>query len=134
MAHFHQHGFTAYAVELQNTGEMIGFTGLLIPSFEAHFTPAVEIGWRLSSRHWNCGLATEAASAVLQYAFTALRLESLVSFTTVPNRTSRRVMEKIGMHHNPDDDFDHPTLPAESPLRRHVLYRLDKSAWIQSFR
>lgn len=95
IAHYKEKGFSLYAVELKNTGEMIGFLGLMPPSFEAHFTPAVEIGWRLSSTHWNQGYATEGAKAVLHYAFTSLNLPEVVSFTAVNNLASRRVMEKL---------------------------------------
>ncbi|CDZ77327.1 Acetyltransferase (GNAT) family protein [Legionella massiliensis] len=108
---------------------MIGFLGLMTPSFDAHFTPAVEIGWRLSSKYWNQGYATEGAKAVLHYAFNCLNIERLVSFTVVNNLASRRVMEKIGMHHNPPDDFEHPRLSVDSPLRKHVLYRLSKEEY-----
>ena len=128
--HYKEHGFCLYAVELKENNEFIGFLGLSTPSFEAHFTPAVEIGWRLASRHWNKGYATEGAKAVLKYGFLTLNLNEIVSFTVVNNRASRRIMEKIGLHHNPDDDFNHPRLAADSPLRRHVLYRLS----IESFR
>jgi RimJ/RimL family protein N-acetyltransferase len=122
--HFDQHGFGVYAAELVETQAFIGFIGLNIPSFEAPFMPAVEIGWRLAHGYWGRGLATEGARAVVQYAFETLQLPSLVSFTVPANLRSRRVMEKIGMVHNPDDDFDHPSLPEGHPMRRHVLYRL----------
>jgi len=127
--HDEAHGFSLYAVEMKATEEMIGFLGLMTPSFEAHFTPAMEIGWRLSSQHWNQGLATEGAKAVLGHAFTDLNSEEIVSFTVINNHASRRVMEKIGMKHNSADDFDHPKLGEKSPLRRHVLYRLSKKDW-----
>ena len=122
--HHNDHGFSLYAVELKLTGEMIGWCGLMIPSFDAHFMPAVEIGWRLASHHWNQGYATEAAKAVLQYAFLNLKLKEVVSFTAVDNIRSRHVMEKIGLQHNPADDFDHPNLEKSHPLNRHVLYRI----------
>ena len=122
-AHFAEHGWGPWAAELRETGEFIGFIGLNVPVFEAHFTPCVEIGWRLAAEHWGRGLATEGAGAVLGYAFTELRLPEVVSFTTVANQRSRRVMEKIGMTRNPADDFDHPGLAEGHPLRRHVLYR-----------
>lgn len=124
MNHYKKYGFSAYAVELKSNGEFIGFVGLLVVSFEAHFTPAVEIGWRLGSQYWGNGYATEAAKAVVDFAFTILKLEEIVSFTVENNIRSRRIMEKIGLHHNPRDDFDHPKLPTSSPLCRHVLYRL----------
>lgn len=125
--HQHENGFSLYAVELKDTGQMIGWCGLMILSFEAHFTPAVEIGWRLASEHWNQGYATEAAKAVLQYAFNRLELNEVVSFTAVGNMRSRRVMEKIGLHHNTEDDFDHPKLEKSHPLCQHVLYRISKN-------
>ena len=106
------------AAELRETGEFIGFIGLSVPTFEAHFTPCVEIGWRLAAEHWGRGLATEGARAVLARAE-----GEVVSFTTVGNLRSRRVMEKLGLTHDPRDDFDHPRLPEGHPLRRHVLYR-----------
>ncbi len=127
--HQDDHGFSFYAVELKSTGEMIGWCGLMIPSFEAHFMPAVEIGWRIASSQWNHGYATEAAKAVLQYAFENLQLNEVVSFTVPDNNRSRRVMEKIGLHHNSADDFDHPKLEKLHPLCRHVLYRISQNEW-----
>ena len=123
---YKKYGFTAYAVELKSNGEFIGFVGLLVTSFEAHFTPAVEIAWRLDSKCWGQGYATEAAKAIIDFSFTTLKLEEVVSFTVENNIRSRRVMEKIGMHHNPHDDFDHPKLPKNSPLCPHVFYRLSR--------
>lgn len=122
-AHFAAHGYGPWAAELRATGEFIGFVGLSIPRFESHFTPCVEIGWRLAKEHWGRGLATEGAHEVVGHAFGNLRLAELVSFTSVGNTRSRRVMEKIGMTHDVADDFDHPSLPEGHWLRRHVLYR-----------
>jgi RimJ/RimL family protein N-acetyltransferase len=121
--HFNQRGFGPFAVELLDTRSFIGFIGLSVPKFEAHFTPAVEIGWRLAFEHWGKGLATEGAGAVLAFGFEAFGMDQIVSFTVPPNLRSRRVMEKIGMTYDPRDDFDHPGLPEYHPLRRHVLYR-----------
>ena len=130
--HYKTHGFSLYAVELKSTGTFIGFLGLMIPSFEAHIPPAVEIGWRLSSNHWNQGYATEGAKAVLAYAFDTLQLNEVLSFTVINNKASRRVMEKIGMLYDPADDFEHPNLAEEHPLRQHVLYRLSKENFIEN--
>jgi len=124
--HFELHGHGPYAAELIETGTFIGYIGLYTPTFEAHFTPAVEIAWRLSADYWGRGLATEGALAVLQHAFHSLNLASLVSFTVPANLRSRRVMEKLGMTHDPADDFDHPLLPPGDALRRHVLYRISR--------
>ena len=117
-------GWGLFAVERKSTAAFSGFTGLSIPGFEAAFTPSVEIGWRLTTDAWGQGLATEAALAVRHFAFSVLQLPEIVSFTAVNNQRSRRVMEKIGMTHSPEDLFDHPALPPGHPLRRHVLYRL----------
>jgi RimJ/RimL family protein N-acetyltransferase len=122
--HIQTHGFGLFAAELRSPQSFIGYIGLAIPSFQAAFTPCVEVGWRLSAVHWGKGLATEGAREVVRYAFRVLGLEELVSFTVPANIRSRRVMEKLGMTNDPADDFDHPKLPEGHPLRRHALYRL----------
>ena len=122
-AHFQQHGFAQWAVEIPGITPFAGFIGLSIPRFEAHFTPCVEIGWRLDADHWNRGYATEGARAALEFGFRELGLQEIVSFTVPANVRSRRVMEKLGMTHSPSDDFYQPALPEGHPLRRHVLYR-----------
>ena len=121
-AHFGNHGFGLWAVEIPGATPFAGFIGLSVPSFQAHFTPCVEIGWRLARDQWGKGYATEGAQAVLRFGFEELKLEEIVSFTTAGNLRSRRVMERIGMSYSPADDFDHPGLPEAHPLRRHVLY------------
>jgi RimJ/RimL family protein N-acetyltransferase len=125
--HIETHGFGLFATELRASHSFIGFIGLAIPSFQARFTPCVEVGWRLSAIHWRKGLATEGACEVIRFAFGVLRLDDVVSFTVPANVRSWRVMEKLGMTHDPADDFDHPKLPEGHPLRRHVLYRLRAS-------
>jgi RimJ/RimL family protein N-acetyltransferase len=128
-AQFAQRGFGLWALELPGVADFAGFVGLSVPAFEAHFTPAVEIGWRLARRHQGFGYASEAARAVLAHGFERVGLDEIVSFTVPANTASRRVMEKIGMLRDPAGDFDHPSLPEGSPLRRHVLYRLSRAAW-----
>jgi RimJ/RimL family protein N-acetyltransferase len=123
-AHFEKHGFGPGAVELIEDHSFIGFIGLNVATFPAHFTPCVEIAWRLSAAHWGRGLATEGAREMVRQAFDTLHLKELVAFTVPANVRSRRVMEKLGMTNNVADDFDHPELPAGHPLRRHVLYRV----------
>jgi RimJ/RimL family protein N-acetyltransferase len=115
-------GWGLWAVE--HDGRFLGFAGLSPVGFEAHFTPATEIGWRLRRDAWGQGFATEAARAVVAFAFDDLGIRELVSFTSVGNERSRAVMRRLGMTHDPRDDFDHPKLATDSPLRRHVLYRL----------
>jgi RimJ/RimL family protein N-acetyltransferase len=120
---FARRGFGLWAVEVPGVADFIGFVGLAVPHFEAHFTPCVEIGWRLAHEHWGKGYATEAARAALDFGFGRLALDEIVSFTVPANRRSRGVMERIGMTRTPADDFDHPVLAEGHPLRRHVLYR-----------
>jgi RimJ/RimL family protein N-acetyltransferase len=127
-ADFEKHGFGWFAAELRQERVFIGFIGLSVPSFTAHFTPCVEIGWRLAAAYWSRGLATEGARAAAHYGFETLGLHEIVSFTVPGNIRSRRVMEKIGMTHNPADDFDHPSIAEGHPMLRHVLYRLKRSA------
>jgi RimJ/RimL family protein N-acetyltransferase len=123
-AHFEQHGFGLWAVEVPGVAPFVGFVGLAVPRFEASFTPCVEIGWRLAFDYWGRGYATEGARAVLAYGFDTAGLSEILSFTAIQNVRSRRVMEKIGMQHSPEEDFDHPLLPAGHTLQRHALYRI----------
>jgi RimJ/RimL family protein N-acetyltransferase len=122
-------GFGLWATELRESGAFIGFVGLRAPSFEAHFTPCIEIGWRLAPESWGQGFATEAARECLRFAFQSLALGEVVSFTVPLNRRSRAVMERLGMRYDAGGDFDHPRLPAGHALRRHVLYRLRREQW-----
>ena len=122
--HLAQEGFGLWAVEVAGEVPFIGFVGLNRVPFEAHFTPAVEVGWRLARPHWGKGYATEAARAALTFGFDEVGLTEIVSFTTEGNLRSRAVMERLGMSHDPADDFDHPSPVIGDRLRRHVLYRL----------
>ena len=127
--HFARHGFGLWAVEAPGIADFVGFVGLAVPSFEAHFTPCVEIGWRLAREHWGHGYATEAATAALAFAFGDRALEEIVAFTVPANIPSRRVMGRLGMRRLPADDFEHPAIAAGHPLRSHVLYRLRRADW-----
>ena len=122
-----ERGWGLWALERIDTSEFIGFTGLWQVPADYPFVPAVEVGWRLARGHWGLGFATEAARAAVQFGFDRIGLQEIVSMTSVANLRSRRVMEKLGMTHDPADDFDHPRVPEGSPLRRHVLYRLQRS-------
>jgi RimJ/RimL family protein N-acetyltransferase len=124
-----ERGFGLWAVEAPGITPFLGYVGLAEPAFQAEFTPCVEIGWRLAREHWGKGYATEAAIAVIDYAFEDLALSDILSFTAQGNLRSRRVMERLGMRHHPSEDFDHPSIPTGHPLRRHVLYRLTNTDW-----
>jgi RimJ/RimL family protein N-acetyltransferase len=122
-----EYGFGLWAVEVPGIAPFIGFTGLAVPRFSEHFTPCVEIGWRIARELWGRGYAPEAARAALAHGFGPLGLDEIVSFTSVANVRSRRVMEKLGMTHDPRDDFEHPSLAVGHPLRAHVLYRIRRA-------
>lgn len=123
-AGFGRHGFGLWAVERRADGEFLGFAGIAPVPFEAPFTPAVEVGWRLARPAWGHGYATEAARAALRFGFAEAGLEEVVAMTAVGNARSRAVMERLGMSRDPRDDFEHPRLPPGDPLRPHVLYRI----------
>jgi RimJ/RimL family protein N-acetyltransferase len=131
-AGFETNRFGLWAVEVTATREFVGFTGLSRPRFQAHFMPAVEVGWRLARPAWGHGYATEAARAALEYGFGPAALDEIVSFTTRTNARSRAVMDRLGMVHDETDDFDHPTLAESDPLRPHVLYRLQRDRWLST--
>ncbi|MET9271304.1 GNAT family N-acetyltransferase [Kribbella sp. NPDC003557] len=124
-----ERGWGWWALEVRATGEFIGFTGLNAPTFEAPFLPGVEIGWRLAKGAWGNGYATEAARAALAYGFGPAGFDEILSFTATTNVPSQRVMQRIGMVHDEAGDFDHPRIAEDSPLRRHVLYRIDRAQW-----
>lgn len=121
-------GYGLWAVEVRTSGEFIGFVGLANPSWDASFTPCTEVGWRLARSAWGYGYATEAAKAALATAFGPVGLDEVVSFTTIRNLRSQKVMKRIGMTRDPSADFDHPGVAA-GPLRRHVLYRISRTSW-----
>jgi ribosomal-protein-alanine N-acetyltransferase len=121
--HFERYGFGLWAAEVDGGPPFAGFVGLSVVPFESHFTPAVEIGWRLAREHWGHGYASEAAAEALRAAFDELALPEVVSFTVPANTRSRAVMERLGLIHDERDDFDHPAVRPGDPRRRHVLYR-----------
>ena len=127
--HFDQHGYGWWTAELKKSGDFIGLIGLVHVPWRAHFTPAVEVGWRLASAYWGQGYATEGARAALDCGFARLGLSEIVSITVPANRPSWRVMQRIGMRRDPAGDFDHPRLAEGDPLRRHLLYRIDRARW-----
>lgn len=128
-AHFALHGFGQWVLERHEQPGLIGVLGLQWVRFDAAFTPAVEIGWRLHQAHWRQGYAREAGEAVLAHAFQVLQLPAVLAFTVPANRPSQALMGALGMQHQAAEDFEHPLLPVGHPLRRHVLYRLSRNAW-----
>jgi RimJ/RimL family protein N-acetyltransferase len=130
-AHFDDHGFGLWALEVPDVVPFAGFVGLALPSFDAPFGPCVEIGWRLAPASCGQGYAREAAATCVTFAFETLHLAELVSFTVPENLRSIGVMRALGMTNDPRDDFDHPRLPAGHRLRRHLLYRLTREEWIR---
>jgi RimJ/RimL family protein N-acetyltransferase len=132
---FTDQGFGFFALEHRDTGDFLGFVGLSVPRFEADFMPAIEIGWRLARRFWGQGYASEAAREVLRFGFEdvelgGLALDQVVSFTATGNSRSIALMQRLGMTHDPAENFDHPSLPPGHRLERHVLYRLTRQQWL----
>lgn len=121
---FVERGFALWAAELKETSDLIGFIGLNYFDYPVHFSPAVEIGWRLSSSFWGKGYATEGARKVIEFGFHQCHLQEIVAFTVPKNIRSQRVMEKIGMVQDMNGDFFHPKLPRKHRLAKHVLYRI----------
>jgi RimJ/RimL family protein N-acetyltransferase len=126
---FDELGYGVWALEVRATGEFIGFTGLARQTFQAPFTPAVEVGWRLARSAWHQGYATEAARAALDFAFDVVALDEVVSMTTSTNAPSEAVMRRLGMTRDPADDFAHPRIPEGHALRPHILYRIGRDQW-----
>ena len=126
-------GYSLFALHLKESDAFVGWCGLMKVPFSAHFAPAVEIGWRLNKIFWGKGLSPEATKSVLRCGFLELGLSEIVSFTAELNQPSIRVMQKIWMKCNPEDTFDHPKLPLNHPLQRHILYRSQKTDWLEHY-
>ena len=126
--HIDAHGYGLWALERLDDDQLLGFVGLQTVPPELPFAPTTEIGWRLAHSAWGQGYATEAARAAVRFGFADAGLEEIVAFTTVGNTRSRAVMERLGMTRDAAEDFDHPGIATQSPLRRHVLYRIENSA------
>jgi [ribosomal protein S5]-alanine N-acetyltransferase len=121
-AYIDQHGYGFFAVERKDNRQFIGFTGLGDPGFKADFTPCIEIGWRLSKENWGQGFATEAALACLDFSFDKLGLDEIYSFTSIYNKRSELVMQRIGM--SKIGEFDHPLIADGHILKKHVVYKI----------
>ena len=117
-----KNGLGFFAVERKDNHQFIGFTGLCDPGFNAHFTPCIEIGWRLSKENWGQGFATEAALACLDFGFDKLQISEIYSFTSIHNHRSEKVMQRIGM--SKTGEFDHPLIADGHWLKRHVIYKI----------
>ena len=126
-------GYSLFALHLKESDAFVGWCGLMKVPSPAHFTPAVEVSWRLNKIFWGKGLAPEAAKSVLRFGFLDLGLSEIVSFTAELNQPSIRVMQKMWMKCNPEDTFDHPKLPVNHPLQRHILYRSQKTDWLEHY-
>ncbi len=120
---FEQYGFGLWAVEVRETGQFIGFTGIQWVPFDAPFAPAVEIGWRMARAAWGHGYATEAARASATHGF-ATGLTEIVAMVVPQNLRSQAVMHRLGMTRDPEADFEHPRIEPGHPLAKHYLFRL----------
>lgn len=127
--HIEDHGWGLWAVSVPGISDFIGWIGLWPITFQAHFSPAIEVGWRLLAEFWGKGYATEGARASIQYGFDVLKLDEIVATIVPANLRSKQVAEKLGMHTDPKDDFNHPLVPEGHILSRHVLYRIKANEW-----
>ncbi len=126
-----QRGWGMWAIEIPNIHPFAGFVGLSVPGFEAPWMPAVEVGWRLARDAWHQGYATEGAAAALDFAFAHLQLPQVVAMSVATNTPSHRVMDRLGMVRDAAGDFDHPRVPMDWPLKRHLLHRISPAQWQQ---
>ncbi len=122
-------GYGYWAVEAPGVAEFIGFIGLKYWNLEMSFAPCIDVGWRLGFCHWGKGYATEGAQRVIQYGFEILKLSEIVSMATIRNIRSQRVMKRLGMSSDPNENFEHPRVPRGDPLSWRVLYRLSFERW-----
>jgi RimJ/RimL family protein N-acetyltransferase len=125
-ARFETQGFGLWALELVETGEFLGYTGLNPMPDGVPGAGGMEIGWRLKRSAWGQGYATEAAHAAVDVAFNGVGLGELWSMTAVLNEPSQAVMRRIGM--TLYGRFEHPAIDVDSPIRPHVAYRLERPA------
>jgi len=126
-----ERGYGLWAAERRDSAAFIGYVGLWPATFDAPFTPAVEVGWRVAHEHWGHGFATEGAVEALRFGFEVMDMPEIVSFTAGANLRSIRVMQRLGMHQDPAGDFDHPAFGLDDPARRQVLYRLSRDHWLR---
>jgi RimJ/RimL family protein N-acetyltransferase len=120
-------GYGWWVLEIKGGASFAGVIALQDVPFEAHFTPALEVGWRLRHDHWGRGYATEGARAALEFAFSELQRDEVVAMTAALNEPSQRVMQRLGMTRDPNGDFEHPAVAAGHPIRPHVLYRIRRN-------
>ena len=124
-----EHGHCFWAMVRQEDNRLIGWCGAIRGSVDPIMGQA-EIGWRMARDCWGHGYATEAAAATLDWLFANRPDEAAWAITTPANRGSRAVMERLGMTYLPELDFDHPGIPADDPLLRHVTYRIRREQWL----
>jgi RimJ/RimL family protein N-acetyltransferase len=126
-----QRGWGFWAVEVPSVTPFIGAVGLFVPTFEAPWQPAVEVGWRLKRNTWGKGFATEAALAARDFGFTELKLPQIIAMSVITNEPSHRVMHRIGMARWDGMEFDHPRVPHDWPLKRHIVHRITHDQWLR---
>ncbi|MGH1480812.1 MAG: GNAT family N-acetyltransferase [Geminicoccales bacterium] len=129
-SHNETFGLGYWPIEVPGVAPIIGFVGLMIIPFRAHFTPCIETGWRLAWLYWGHGYASEEANAAMTFAFDRLPADEVLAFAVQDNRRSTRAMERIGMVRDTDGNVDHPGIEEGSPLRRHCLYRMSRDRWV----
>jgi RimJ/RimL family protein N-acetyltransferase len=125
-------GHTFWAMERKEDAQLIGWCGIIRGGEGMPIHGKPEAGWRMTPSAWGKGYVTEAAIASVQWAFDTLPDDDVWAITSATNQRSRAVMERLGMRHLPELDFDHPKVAANSPLLRHVAYRIDRDTWLRN--
>ncbi len=92
---YQEHGYGRWAVILKETGTLIGICG--IAKSEIDGREVNDLGYIFDKAHWGKGYATEAAQAVVDYAFEVLKLDSIIANMPHDHHASRRVAEHLGM-------------------------------------
>lgn len=123
-----EHGHCFWAMIRREDDRLIGWCGV-IRGTVGPIVGRAELGWRMARDAWGHGYATEAASATLDWLFANRDDHSGWAITNVDNRNSRAVMERLGMIYQEGLDFDHPNVPRDDPLLRHVTYRITREEW-----
>jgi ribosomal-protein-alanine N-acetyltransferase len=129
-ADFDRNGFDLWVLELPGEATFAGVAGVRRIGRPMPFSPLVDVGWLLLPAFWGRRYAAEAARAALHDAFTRADLDAVVAYTSARNEPSRKVMRRLGMSRDPVEDFDHPFHGETSPVRRQVLYRLTRDAFL----
>lgn len=119
VGHWHFRGYGIWAVEEKSSGRLVGRIGFLNPIG----WPGFELGWTLARESWGKGYATEGARKALQYAFTELDRDHVISLIAPENVGSARVAQRLG------EKVERTT---ELFGKEVLVYGIDRAQWLES--